>query len=383
MATQLFKSTPFVSLLAAGLLSFSFISFAETSNPFSSDVGELQVARVIDDEKRPHPPLVLPYKEPKNSSWALAVDNDIFALGGRDQDYTYGLNLTYSGSAAQEAWISLDKPLATVDRLLGLDKLSSHGINNHSIEVGLFGFTPEDIEIAEANQEDRPYASLVYVSSSREQVDLANQVAWKTTLTLGALGLNLVGEFQNQVHDQLDGNQSLGWDNQISDGGELTARYAIARQQYLGTVFGNTELKSTLQASVGYLTEASWSLSIRGGKYHTPWSSFNPELASYGEKSTYTTSSSKVREHYFWGGVALKARAYNAFLQGQFRDSAVTYNHSELNPVVVEAWLGYTIAFAEGYRVSYVLRGHSSEIKEGAGDRNLVWGGLILAKTLR
>lgn len=383
MTTGLSTSARIVTLLVAGLLSVSLNSFAQTSNPFTNDNGNLQIARLIDDEKRPLTALALPYKEPKNASWALAIDNDILALGGRDQDYTYGLNFTYSGSAAKETWISLDQPLTAVDGLLGLDKLSPQGINNHSIEVGLFGFTPEDIDVVQANQNDRPYASLVYVSSSREQVDLANQVAWKTTLTLGALGLNFVGEFQNQIHDQLDGNQALGWNNQISDGGELTARYALARQQYLGTVFGNTEVKSTLQASVGYLTEASWSLSIRGGKYHTPWSSFNPELASYGEKSTYTTSASKINEHYFWGGVAIKARAYNAFLQGQFRDSAVTYNHNELNPVVIEAWLGYTVAFAEGYRVSYVLRGHSSEIKAGAGDRNLVWGGLILAKTLR
>jgi hypothetical protein len=343
--------------------------------------GELELAVLVEDEKRPYSPIVLPYQEPSKSSWALAFDNDILAPGHRDQDYTYGLNLTYTGHKAKDAWFSLDRPLSVIDRFLGVDNLSGKGINNHSVEAGLFGFTPEDKTVAIANANDRPYASLVYLSSSREQIDIANQVAWKTTLTIGALGLNMVGEFQNQIHTLLNGDEAQGWHHQISDGGELTARYAIARQQYLGTLFDDMEIKSTLQASVGYLTEASWSLSVRDGQYRTPWSSFNPELASYGEKSTYTTNAKPINEHYFWAGVALKARAYNAFLQGQLRNSAVTYDQSELNPILLEAWVGYTFAFSNGYRVSYVLRGHSSEIKTGAGDRNLVWGGLILAKT--
>jgi hypothetical protein len=48
---------------------------------------------------------------------------------------------------------------------------------------------------------------------------------------------------------------------------------------------------------------------------------------------------------------------------------------------VAEAWLGYTWAFNDGYRLSYVLRGHTSELKDGVGDRNVLWGGLVFAKT--
>lgn len=121
---------------------------------------------------------------------------------------------------------------------------------------------------------------------------------------------------------------------------------------------------------------------MRTGRIHSPWSSFNPELTSYGEKSSYSSNAKSVNEHYFWAGVAVKARAYNAFLQGQFRDSAVTYEHRQLNPLLVEAWAGYTFAFKQGYRISYVLRGHSSEIEGGAGDRNLLWGGIIIARSI-
>lgn len=346
--------------------------------------GPMQLAWLMEDEKRPTAPIrALPYEEPRRSSWAFAVDNDFLALTGKDQDYTYGFNFTYTGRAARDGWYSLDAPLAWLDSALGFEHLSPVGVSKHSIEVGMFGFTPNDIESAEPVFGDRPYASLVYWSNSRERLDIRQGVAWKSTLAVGVLGLDLVGDFQNESHALLTNSPVRGWSHQVSDGGEPTARYTIARQRHLTTVFNNLEIKSTVQGSLGYLTETSWSLSVRGGKYHTAWSSFNPELVSYGERSSYNDSGLSVDEHYFWGGVSVKARAYNAFLQGQFRSSTVTYDRDELRTLLVEAWLGYTVGFAEGYRISYVLRGHSSEIKEGAGDRSLFWGGLILSRTFR
>ncbi len=80
------------------------------------------------------------------------------------------------------------------------------------------------------------------------------------------------------------------------------------------------------------------------------------------------------------GSITCPARC-QACLQGQFRDSDVSSDTDEVNHGVPEAWLGYTYAFSDGYRLSYVLRGHTSELKEGVGDRNVLWGGLVFAKT--
>lgn len=341
----------------------------------------LQVAALVEDEKQPLLHLQDQPTKP-SSSWAFAFDNDVLVPGHRDQDYTYGLNFTQTGKSASTASITLNKPLVAIDNWIGFGRSTLSTQETFSREIGAFGFTPEDITVSEPNPNDRPYASLVYLSSSREQVDLVDNVAWKSTLTVGALGLGVVGELQNFAHEITSGKTAQGWDNQISDGGELTGRYVIARQKYFDSFSENVEVKSTVQASVGYLTEASWSLSMRTGRIHSPWASFNPELASYGEKSSHSSNAKPVSERYFWAGVAVKARAYNAFLQGQFRDSVVTYEHSQLNPLLVEAWAGYTFAFKQGYRISYVLRGHSSEIKEGAGDRNLLWGGIIIARSI-
>jgi len=55
---------------------------------------------------------------------------------------------------------------------------------------------------------------------------------------------------------------------------------------------------------------------------------------------------------------------------------AIKVNHG-----IIEAWAGYTVALTDGYSFTYSLRGHTSELKQGAGDRNIVWGGLLVSKT--
>ena len=44
--------------------------------------------------------------------------------------------------------------------------------------------------------------------------------------------------------------------------------------------------------------------------------------------------------------------------------------------------LGYTLTFSDGYSISYAVRGHTSELKQGNGNRTVVWGGLLLSKTI-
>ena len=43
-------------------------------------------------------------------------------------------------------------------------------------------------------------------------------------------------------------------------------------------------------------------------------------------------------EQHLSAGIKLRARAYNAFLQGQFRDRAVTFGSSELEQSPVGKW---------------------------------------------
>ena len=113
---------------------------------------------------------------------------------------------------------------------------------------------------------------------------------------------------------------------------------------------------------MGYLTEAGVALAFRGGLISSPDNRFSPGLSIYGER-TAEVAFGLARENYFWGGIALKASAYNAFLEKQSRDSEHAIERDNLNVALAEAWLGYTHSFSHEYELSYVLRVQSSEIK--------------------
>jgi hypothetical protein len=312
-------------------------------------------------------------------SRSFALDNDALISDEYDEDYSFGLSFTFRGKGVVDQLASLHQPLDWLDRKIGLDQRARISTNSASIEYGLYAFTPENLSTSEPQRDDRPYASLVYIASSHERYQPTGEVSWKSTLTLGVLGLDMARELHKGWHSLSDSSQPKGWDNQISEGGEPTARYSLARQHLLYRSGSGLEIKTTILGSVGYLTEASWSVSLRAGNIYTPWTSFNPELTSYGEKAI-PTDLGRPSEHYFWTGFALKARAYNVFLQGQFRDSEVTYDSDDLNPGIVEAWAGYTYMFDNGYSLAYSMRAQTSDIKRGHGDRNYFWGTLSLTK---
>ncbi|AJD47462.1 hypothetical protein S7S_05210 [Isoalcanivorax pacificus W11-5] len=321
-------------------------------------------------------------QEAWNTGWALYVDNDVLTPRSTDRDYTGGFSLTLSGRRAAEWPLSLQPLLGGINHLL-LPATRGSGQVLHSLETGLTVFTPEDIEQESARHEDRPYASLLYVSNTAQHVEPWRDVAWTTTLTLGVLGLDLVADLQDSFHRVIGSTEPKGWDNQISHGGELTARYSLARQQKVfdgGWGNGlNHETTHTLRTSVGYITDVSWGMATRVGLLRTPWWSFNPQLVEYAEKSV-PVKRANTSELYLWGGFQIKARLYNAFLQGQFRDSEVTYARDELETFVLETWLGITQQFRSGLRLSYVLRGQTREISEGPASRNSIWGGVIISR---
>lgn len=321
----------------------------------------------------------VPCGEKAIDSWALSFDNDILVPSSRDQDYTYGVSISASGRGIAEGFGFIHRPLSALNqRLGGFD----HGTSslNHSVEFGIYGFTPEDLSVAIPNQDDRPYASMLYLSAAQEQPGARENVVWRSALTIGVLGLEIAGQLQNEVHRQINSQIAEGWQHQVSAGGEPTARYSLARQTIWTLENPNLEVKTSWLGSLGYITEVGYGTSLRFGRIATRWQSYNPELTQYREQASQAIAGKCQQERYVVVGAAVKFRAYNAFLQGQFRHSEVTYSSSELEHGIIEAWVGYTHAFANGYRISYLLRGHSSEVKAGAGDRNVMWGGLTLAQ---
>lgn len=324
-------------------------------------------------------------QEQYDAGWALFMDNDALALRANDHDYTGGVALTLAGRRVEEWLVSLDRALGTVNRLVGLS--DTRAAEWHALQVSVLTFTPANLEAATPIRGDRPYASIVYLANSRTTVMPDSDVVYQTSLAVGALGLDVAKAAQRALHRTIAADEPRGWDHQVSDGGEPTARYTVARLGQLasaGSGGARLELKHSSAASAGYITEASAALTLRWGSIHTPWWSFVPERAEYMTEPSPVFGGGAAdgarREFYAWAGVKARARLYNAFLQGQFRDSDLTYDFSETRPLMAEAWAGVTREFAAGYRVSWVLRYQSSELRVEPGDRDLFWGGVSVSR---
>jgi hypothetical protein len=328
--------------------------------------------------------------EKYNAGWTLELDNDLLSFGDRDFDYTGGVAVTFAGRRAKEWAFSLDPVVGLLDPLVPAAALDQSAMPLHSLQVGLIAFTPGDLNNHDPLPLDRPYASLLFLANSRTYVTHPAEPVYETSFTLGVLGLDAAKAIQRGIHTGLDQDRvPEGWDHQISDGGEPTLRFVWARQALLASNFEaqatEYELKWRSEVSVGYLTEASVSLSGRWGVLNTPWWSFSLERADYVSPPAPVVGTALregMRELYVWGGVKLRARAYNAFLQGQFRESEVEVSSSRIERLIGEAWLGVTWQFSPTYRVGYVVRYQTREIKDGPASRDLVWAGLVFSRDL-
>jgi len=315
-------------------------------------------------------------REPEFSGARLQIDNDLFAAQNSDRDYTGGFGVTISGRRAATDALSLDPLLSRIDGLVGAS--AADAALWHAQQVGLLAFTPADIATSVAQQDDRPYASLAFIANGRVQVEPNDRVAWTSTLSVGVLGLSVSKDIQNAVHDVVGSPSAQGYDHQISAGGEPTARYTLARQYlWIANPSSTIDVKTTVQGSVGYLTESSVAIAARIGRFASPWWSFAPEQTEYLGAPTPVVSQA-TPEFYVFTGMRLTARAYNAFLQGQFRESDVRYSASELNPVIASAWVGVVTQLAGRTQASYTLNYQTSEVRHGPASRESWWGALQL-----
>jgi hypothetical protein len=315
--------------------------------------------------------------EPAIGGVRLQIDNDLFAGGQRDRDYTGGLAVTFSGTDARDRYLSLDPVLEAIDAVTSPAPTAS---THHARQLGMIVFTPRDVLASEAIQNDRPYASLLFTTNARVRVAPDNRSAWSSSVTIGAMGLSLTEAAHDTVHSIVGSEAPQGYDHQVSAGGEPTARYTLARHYLMvADPTGMVDVKATVQGSVGYLTETSAAITMRFGRVATPWWSFAPELTDYIAAPMPVDARGSAPEMYVFAGVRVKARAYNALLQGQFRHSDVRYSSDEVEPLLAEAWLGFVTQLFEQTQVSYTLNYQTAEIRHGPASRDYFWGAVQLS----
>ncbi|HEY0938858.1 MAG TPA: lipid A deacylase LpxR family protein [Steroidobacter sp.] len=306
----------------------------------------------------------------------VQIDNDLFAGDNQDRDYTGGMSITISGERARDGLLSLDPLLRRLDSLSVEERDAEV---HYARQFGLMAFTPSNTLVDEVQPDDRPYASLLFVSNGRVQVDADDLGVWTSSLTIGVLGLSVSERLHSAVHELVGSEAPRGYDYQISAGGEPTARYTLARQKlWIADPNGRIDVKTTVQGSVGFLTEASASISMRAGRFNSPWWGFAAELTDYMSAPVPTESYRGGRELYVFLGARVKARGYNAFLQGQFRDSDVRYTSDEVQPLLAEAWIGVVTQILDQTQLSYALHYQTAELRDGPASRDALWGAVQL-----
>jgi hypothetical protein len=318
--------------------------------------------------------------------WSLRLDDDGFAVHNReDRDYTAGLSFTFYDASERRLTAAVRHALRWMDKHTGFAQTDPCGSGLQRTQISDFGlvlFSPDEIGRVDPSKEDRPYANLLYFSSSHYAINAEQSVMRQSTMTIGLLGTPAAAAIHSGVHKLLGSQDPRGYSQQISHGGELTAKYSVARRSLLSMGSGRSQydLSTALEGSVGYLTEGVIGLGLRWGRITSPWWSSVADHADYDSQPSLAIVGASARpDLYVSTGIKLRARAYNAFLQGQFRDSDAAFSASQLQPIIREAWLG-VVADLGDFRLSYTLRFQSAEINEGEGARDLRWAGLAVSK---
>ncbi len=314
---------------------------------------------------------------------AIHLDNDLFTGAGDDSDYSWGATLTLGSPEPGRLTAPLDRAREGIASLLPDRDAAAV---SRATQFGIIAMTPDDLKSRQALPDERPYASLAFLTSSELRIATSGDRSRYTSLTVGLLGTGVAEVLQRGVHEVQGGIVPNGWDHQISEGGEPTARFVHAEQWLLGDARspagGFRQTKLTLAGSAGYLTEASAAISMRWGRIETPWWSFNPELGDYSPAPIAPVSGLSFGgspEIYGFIGARVKARAYNALLQGQFRHSDVRVASDDLARLQVEAWAGVTSAISD-WAVTYSVHVASREITREPADRTLIWASLSFAR---
>lgn len=248
--------TTFVRILACACSAHSVLQMtADAEEPTRERWPDSPVVQVSPPPPLPSPP---PFIEPGYSGTMIYVDEDTFMFPSSDQDYTTGFQFAFTGYFSK----ALTPPLRAFDWLTQMKRVHDgicddknsfcpkRAYQAHSLIVGLTFFTPRKGEPGDPDCEiqvhgcvlaltrplhdDRPYASILYMTITRESAK--GKTAWLSDFTLGGLGLGLGGKLQSWFHQGIGNDVTPGgWRYEISRGGELTAKYRVAWRRLLAT----------------------------------------------------------------------------------------------------------------------------------------------------
>jgi len=312
--------------------------------------------------------------EQEDSGIGFYLDQDMLVpFFNEDRDYTMGLAFEFFWEKNRGLY-PLDGLVRSAGKWLGMEKTDDSIV--YSFMLGSVAFTPDDLSDSSPILYDRPYSSLIYLSNKRVRADHNNAIA--AEMLLGILGTSLSEDVQTSLHAayrEIAGTnepvEPKGWRHQISDGGELTFRLRLSNYRLKPelSIPGTLDVATSWGVSLGYQTNVNAALAVRGGNIKSPfWSlPFDPI-----NRGNFIPSKAR-REWYVWSALRVHYVIYDALLQGQFRESSVTFDADEIERVVLDGALGLSLGFDQS-TFSFSVNAKSPEFK--LTDRRQVWGGV-------
>lgn len=265
-------------------------------------------------------------------SFAVNIEQDSIIPPSSDKDYTMGLFFEWRSAKLDRS--GLAKAFAHVDPGGWLHRRYANLDRRHALQFGDSGFTPLKSHLgrSEPLPDDRPYANLLYLSLRRVSANKLGSDADRSVLsewTVGVLGLGIGRSVQTAIHKASDDIVPGGWNNQIGDGGEPTAKYRLGmrwRLPYLGAKEGwGGDANLSIEGNAGFYTKASAGARLRLGKRSRPWFDYDrTSIASYfSGADREPCQRRRPAEAYAFLSTGQTHWFFNELLQGGFRSSRV------------------------------------------------------------
>jgi hypothetical protein len=272
------------------------------------------------------------------------IDQDLFLEpipgANEDRDYTMGLFVRFNSCRKGSSWFSGHEAQHLLLDALSISDAQTQFKYNTVFES--LTFTPDNLAAEDPVFEDRPYSSILQVTNNLVAFKNSARSATEASLSLGFLGLPVSEWAQLGIHQALRGITGgeepvdpEGWDNQISNGGEPTAKLTLT-WFYRQNLHANwVDIVYSTGANIGYQTGVNLGVSARFGLLNKAKPVWQTDHAG-----GYLTKRSPERELYAIFTNRVNFVGYNALLQGQFRSNPHELSTSEIERFVFENSLG-------------------------------------------
>lgn len=284
--------------------------------------------------------------EYKNQEYTLANDNDVYLLLGNDRYYSNGM--FFRARWAPEKTKFNHDSLKTI----------------FEVEVAQKFFTPQDLNLLDVNNFERPYAGLLYAGFNLSKFKDEN-TRWMYGAEFGITGRESGAEgFQRWYHDAFGFPKPRGWQYQIPHEFVFNFRGEYNKQKFI--VPDRLDAIWSTEVSVGTaFTHIYQRLDLRIGE-------LLPLNKSPFKNAIIGAGSERFKLNNYWFfGLGLQFVAHNLTIEGSVWNNDAPHTET-LNRLVRHFRLGWAIS---SYRSTFkiALNGLTKEIKDTRNHGYIGW----------